>query len=1194
MEELMRAAVKATIVVGALLLLPVAALAQQGQIAGTVRDSTGSVLPGVLVEAKSPALIEKVRSATTDENGQYRITNLPVGTYSVSFTLEGFTRQQRDSIVLTTNFTAPINGALTVGQRTETITVTGEAPTVDVQNARQTATFAGEDIRELPTTRNIRSILTLTPGLTNTGLGADCVGGVGVWCNNNIYNLSAHTATNDTEGGAQGRVMVDGTNINTGGGAGIMGMTGGYVADVANAQEVSVQISGALGESETGGASINIVPRTGGNRFSGNYFFTYTQGDFNTDGAVRDGTVVGGGSWFSKNNSDHPEITNGYPLIRDYDTSIAFGGPIKKDRLWFFSVARAWQKDAWSRQQERIWDNKNAGAWGANYLADRSSGPLQLMNMTRNANVRLTYQATQRDKFNFFWDEGLTCQDPCDGSVAPWVARDGWWSGQVHPARLMQASWTNPLTNVVLLEAGLAVNRQLYDFSQHRYYTPNPDIPRVVEFGATVGADDLVSQINASAALFGVPSGPWADGIGGAAEQRDLNDLRPRASMSYVTGSHAAKFGYDGGYFAQTRRNRTGNTRLEYRYDTPAVACLTTAPTPANPYPCGNTSLYYASDPSNQARRPVPTRVTINTGPSTLDNRVGYSGFYVQDQWTLDRLTLSGALRFDHAMSSYLGTCIQGTSNGLTVGNGNEPYVPLQVGGAYAGQRGYCTPGTDGVSYNDLTPRFAGAWDLLGTGRTSVKFSMGKYLSGATISGIYADANPASRTVNRYTRTWTDVNGNRIADCDLLNFNAQDTSATGGDICGGPTSIANQDSVRYGRDPLSLDASGNSIGLTTTQCGRREEGIPADVQAYCDIYGDTLLDGWGKRRSEWQYSLGIQHELLPRFSAEFTYNRRNYSNLTVSDQLGIGCDRFNGAQELSACQDGYQNFSSPNYGFFSVTAPSHPDLPGGGGYVIRGLANPNATLPVGRPSAVTIMDRLSYSSNFFDTNFVWRGTNRWHLGGFRVNGGTTTGRAVRDQCSSMLDGPDVQQHDGVTPSCNPYTRWETNVRGTGTYTIPKIDVLAATVFQWRTGPQRSATHSFTKEEVTWDPSSAARATQACPAGATAGQVGCFTPIGTGTTINATNYQANLLNPGELYGPGYLTFDLKLGKNIRFGGKRLNVGVDVYNLFNNGAVLTYQDNYDVADNPATPVVEQWGQATALLSPRFMRLSIQFDF
>jgi hypothetical protein len=1183
--------VSATLAVAAfLILLPVSALAQQGQIAGTVRDAQNAVMPGVLVEVTSPALIEKTRSATTDASGQYRITNLPVGTYSVTFTLEGFSKQQRDNVALTTGFTAPVNATMTVGQRSETVTVTAEAPTVDVQNARQVSTFEGEVIRDLPTTRNIRSILTLTPGLTATGLGADCVGGVGVWCNNNIYNLSAHTATNDTEGGAQGRVMVDGTTINTGGGAGIMGMTGGYVADVANAQEVNVQISGALGESETGGAAINIVPRTGGNRFAGNYFMTYTQGDYNTSGDLRGGGLFGG-SWFSKNNGSHPEISNGYPLIRDYDTSGAFGGPIKRDRLWFFSVARAWQKDAWSRQQDRIWDNKNAGLWGANYQADRSTDPLQLMNMTRNANVRITAQATQKNKFNFFWDEGLTCQDPCNGSVAPWTARDGWWSGQVHPARLLQVGWTNPLTNVILLEAGLAANRQLYDFSQHRYYTPNPDIPRVVEFGTTVGMENGVPLNGTDFTQLGVPSGPWSDGIGGLAEQRQLNDWRPRASFSYVTGSHAAKFGYDGGYFAQTRSNRTNSVRLEYRYDTPAPSCVTTAPTAANPYPCGNTSLYYPNDPFNLARRPVPSRVKINSGPSTIDNRVGYSGFYGQDQWTLKRLTLSGAIRYDHANSNYPSTCI-GTGGNKLVAGGNEPYVPLQVGGSYAGQRQYCTPDTDGVSYNDFTPRWAVAWDVFGTGKTSVKFNMGKYLSGAAISGIYADANPAQRAVNTYTRTWIDVDGDRVPDCNLLNFAAQDLSASGGDICGGPTSVFGQDATRYGRDPLSLDAAGTPLGLTTTQCGRREEGIPADVQAYCDVYGESLLDGWGKRRSEWQLGIGIQHELLPRFSAEVTYNRRSYANLTVSDQLGIGCDRFNGAQDVRTCQDGYLNFTSPNYGFFSAVAPTNPGLPGGGGYVIRGLANPNATLPVGRPSAVTIMNELSYTSNFVDTNFVWRGTDRWHLRGLRINGGTTTGRAVRDQCSTMLDGPDVQQHDGVTPSCNPYTRWETNLRGTAAYTIPKIDVLVSTVFQMRAGPQRSATHTFSKNDVTWEASSIARATQPCPAGATAGQVGCFTPQG--NTITATGYRVNMLNPGELYGPGYTIFDLKLGKNLRFASKRLNIGVDVYNLFNTDAVLTYQDNYDVADNPATAVVETWGQATGLLSPRFARLSIQFDF
>jgi hypothetical protein len=400
----------------------------------------------------------------------------------------------------------------------------------------------------------------------------------------------------------------------------------------------------------------------------------------------------------------------------------------------------------------------------------------------------------------------------------------------------------------------------------------------------------------------------------------------------------------------------------------------------------------------------------------------------MQDQWTLKRFTLSGAIRYDHAISSYPGTCIQGQSNGLTTGNGNEPYVPAQVGGTYAGQKGYCTPDTDGVSYNDFSPRWGVAWDIFGTGKTSVKLNMGKYLSGASISGIYADANPAARTVNEYFRTWTDVDGDRVVDCDLLNFNAQ--SGPGKDVCGGPTSVFNQDSLRYGRDPLSLDSSGTPIGLATTQCGRNEAGIPAAVQAYCDVYGESLLEGSGKRRSEWQFGLGIQHEILPRLSAEVTYNRRSYSNLTVTDRLGLGCDRFNGVQDQRTCNENYLNFTDPSsYDFYSVVAPSNPLLPGGGGYVIRGLDTPKFSLGSGQPGAVTIMNELGYTWNGVDTNFVWRGTDKFGLRGLRVNGGTTTGRAVRDLCFATVDGPNVRQHDGVTPQCNPHTRWTRTSEG---------------------------------------------------------------------------------------------------------------------------------------------------------------------
>ena len=289
--------------------------------------------------------------------------------------------------------------------------------------------------------------------------------------------------------------------------------------------------------------------------------------------------------------------------------------------------------------------------------------------------------------------------------------------------------------------------------------------------------------------------------------------------------------------------------------------------------------------------------------------------------------------------SSYPGTCIRAARRG------NEPYVPVQVGGTYAGQKGYCTPDTDGVSYNDFTPRWGAAWDIFGTGKTSVKWNMGKYLSGAGISGIYADANPAARTVNEYFRTWTDVDGDRSVDCDLLNFNAQESARAG-------TSAAGRHRSSLPGQPCGTDATRSAWMRQARRsvwprpsADATEAGIPAAVQAYCDAYGDNLLDGWGKRRSEWQFGLGIQHELLPRLSAEVTYNRRSYSNLTVTDQLGIGCDRFNGAQDHAGVQG-----RLPELHLRRTTASSASwrqailCLPGGGGYVIRGLTNPNASL----------------------------------------------------------------------------------------------------------------------------------------------------------------------------------------------------------------------------------------------------------
>ncbi len=315
------------------LMIPTTALAQEGTIAGTIRDKQGAVLPGVTVEATGPALIG-VRTTVSDDLGQYRITNLPVGTYTVVFTLSGFQRQQRDNIVLTSGFTANVSPVLGVGNFQETVTVTAESPVVDVQNARQAITFSGDQLQELPTSRNIVSLLPLTPGIGSsyrpgTAYGI-CNGGVGTFCGPAVQGFDQGEELGGSLLTSQGQVKVDGMVLNSNAsltqsvaGGPIVGMLGGYMADIANAQEISIQLSGALGESETGGATINIVPRTGGNRYAGNFNSTYTRN-----------------SWFAKNDQAYESLNVSNPVKYNYDVSGAYGGPILRDRLWFYSVAR--------------------------------------------------------------------------------------------------------------------------------------------------------------------------------------------------------------------------------------------------------------------------------------------------------------------------------------------------------------------------------------------------------------------------------------------------------------------------------------------------------------------------------------------------------------------------------------------------------------------------------------------------------------------------------------------------------------------------------------------------------------------------------------------------------------------------------------------------------------------------------------
>ena len=236
----MSANVKTLTLLAWFVVVPTAAFAQ-GVIAGTVKDPSGAVLPGVVVEAASPALIEKVRTAVTDGTGQYRIEDLRPGVYTVTFTLPGFSTYKREGVELSGSFTATINADLTVGALAETITVTGETPVVDVQSARREVTLSNDAIRSIPTVRSYNALVVVVPGVV-TNLN-DTVTGT------TTTQFPIHGGRNN-----EGRMMVDGLNLGTAVGG---NQPASYVADIGNAQEITFTTSGSLGESETAGLSMN-------------------------------------------------------------------------------------------------------------------------------------------------------------------------------------------------------------------------------------------------------------------------------------------------------------------------------------------------------------------------------------------------------------------------------------------------------------------------------------------------------------------------------------------------------------------------------------------------------------------------------------------------------------------------------------------------------------------------------------------------------------------------------------------------------------------------------------------------------------------------------------------------------------------------------------------------------------------------
>src|SRR6188474_5265 len=285
-----------------------------GTIQGRVQDAQGAVLPGVTVTATSPALIQP-QTTVTSETGNYRFPAVPPGTYAVSFELAGFNTLKRDGIVITLGFTAQLNADLALATVQETVTVSGASPVIDTSSTRVQQNFKMEQLQSIPNGRDMWALLAVTPSVQMTRID---VGG------NRAGTQTGYAAYGQT---GQVRVLIEGINTTEGtGGA-------GFYFDYASLEEAFLGTSGQSAEMPNPGVQSQFIARSGSNQFQGEYHLDWYNNSLQGSN-IPDEYIAP----TAFNNSPIREHSN--EIDRYYDHDINVGGPIVKDKAWFFGTYR--------------------------------------------------------------------------------------------------------------------------------------------------------------------------------------------------------------------------------------------------------------------------------------------------------------------------------------------------------------------------------------------------------------------------------------------------------------------------------------------------------------------------------------------------------------------------------------------------------------------------------------------------------------------------------------------------------------------------------------------------------------------------------------------------------------------------------------------------------------------------------------
>jgi hypothetical protein len=1076
-------------------IVPAIAHAQGASIAGVVKDTSGAVLPGVTVEASSPVLIEKVRTATTDGSGQYKIIEILPGTYTVTFSLAGFSTVKHDGVEVMGSSTASVNGEMKVGAVSETITVTGETPIVDVQSASVQTVVTKEVIDNIPTGRLGINLAALQPGMI---LGATSGAGT--------LSANANSLSSQDVGGTAGDTFTD---LSIHGGKAseqrqtIAGLSAATVIrfgeslssspSFTSMQEMSVDSSGGDAVLAGGGVRINYVPRDGGNTFKGIMFFSGANGSMQGSNytTIADDPVT---SLQARGLKTQPGA-----LDKVYDYNPGFGGPILRDKLWFFGTARWTEASNYVTQD---YPNKNfvPGVTPSNLFnnttmtyAPNLSAPLATSvgggGNFKEQTLRLSWQVTPRNKISAYYNNKKRTSR--NGATA--TSNEALNDSYFFPFSDQLVQWSSPVSNRLLLEAGVWHHQETWGSSISSPTLTDPLAIGVTDNNPspalTPGYVQLINNYHGKVGSDFTPS--------------HNPNTRTNFAASYVTGSHAFKTGMD---FGWAERGAWTGSIVPYSYTVSTI-------TPGQlgvPVP---TALSLRTDGCQD-----PLARIVNgslTTPATSYNAAvncptfatgkidGEGGLYVQDRWTMSRVTLNLGARMDWFYASIPGYHL-----------GPSLITP---------NRSYDVPTYQSVRQKDITPKIAAAWDVMGDGKTAIKVNISKYVLGESLvaSNPLIGLSPFNPILTG-TRSWIDNNNNFIPDCDLTNPNAQGPTQTGAnkqvDTCGAAPALL------YANTP-NLQPSGD----------------------------DRARFGWGVRPYSWEFSLSGQHELSKGVSIYGGYFRRWFGNFLVTDDVAHAASDF-------------ESFSiTPGLIPGAPASAGGASLPGSL-YTDRFYVQKPGTV-VGANNFVGLSDQLYPGSNVIDHWNGFDVSINARLGhGIILQGGTSTGRQVTNNCDVVdpnnagkfgTNAPAVGMLTVSAPldprgpigtitsvsSCNIQQAWLTQFKALASYTVPKIDVQIGAAYQNIPGVELYAYYPEPNSDIARPVSQ--------------GGLGHLPFPAVSATATTT---VGLIAPETQYYDRLNQLDLRLGKILKFSRTRTNLSLDLYNVFNKGTVTNANFSY----------------------------------